>query len=111
LTCPASINGIVDIKPTLGLVSRAGIVPISHQQDDAGPMTRTVAGAAAVLNVIAGSDARDPATAGADRHVTDYTRFLKPHGLRGKRIGVVCGMVPSRRGVHRVLDQSVAALR
>lgn len=111
LTCPASINGIVDIKPTLGLASRAGIVPISHQQDDPGPMARTVAGAAAVLSVIAGSDPRDPMTADADQHVTDYTRYLKPGGLKGKRIGVVCNMVPAGRGVHRVLEHSVAALR
>ncbi len=111
LTCPASVNGIVDIKPTLGLVSRAGIVPIAHSQDDPGPMARSVADAAAVLTVIAGSDPRDPWTADADRHATDYTRYLQRGQLRGKRIGVVCGLLGSSPAVRRILDDSVAALR
>ena len=85
IICPASMNGIVGIKPTLGLVSRSGIVPISHSQDTAGPMARNVADAAALLlSVIAGSDPGDPATADADRHATDYTRFLDPQGLQGQ---------------------------
>jgi amidase len=111
LTCPASVNGLVDIKPTLGLVSRAGIVPISHSQDDPGPMARSVSDAAAVLTVIAGSDPRDPATAEADKYATDYTRFLKPGELRNKRIGVVCGLAGFDPNVDRILDRSVAALR
>lgn len=111
LTCPASMDGVVDIKPTLGLVSRAGIVPIAASQDDPGPMARGVAGAAALLTVIAGSDPRDPWTRAANRHKTDYTRFLKPGFLKGKRIGVVCGLVGTNPGVRRVLDESVAALR
>ncbi len=111
LTCPASVNGIVDIKPTLGLVSRAGIVPIAHSQDDPGPMARSVADAAAVLTVIAGSDPRDPWTREADRHATDYSRFLKRGQLRGRRIGVVCGLLGSSPAVRRILDYSVAALR
>ncbi len=111
LTCPASVDGIVDIKPTLGLVSRAGIVPIAHSQDDPGPMARSVADAAAVLTVIAGSDPRDPWTKNANRHRTDYTRFLKRGQLRGKRIGVVCGLVGTSPAVRRILDDSVAALR
>lgn len=111
LTCPTSVNGIVDIKPTLGLVSRAGVVPIAHSQDDPGPMARSVAGVAAVLTVIAGSDPRDPWTKNANKHVTNYTQFLKPGQLRGKRIGVVCGLVGSSPQVRRVLDYSVAALR
>ena len=111
LTCPASVNGIVDIKPTLGLVSRAGIVPISHSQDDPGPMARSVADAAAVLTVLAGADPRDPATADANAHATNYTKFLDPGGLDGKRIGVVCGMAGFDPGVDRILERSVAALR
>lgn len=111
LTCPTSVNGIVDIKPTLGLVSRAGIVPIAHSQDDPGPMARSVAGAAAVLTVIAGSSPLDPWTKNANKHRTNYTRFLKRGKLRGKRIGVVCGLVSSDPQVRRVLDYSVAALR
>ncbi|MEK7668258.1 MAG: amidase [Gemmatimonadota bacterium] len=87
---PSSICGIVGLKPTVGLVSRAGIVPIAHSQDTAGPMTRTVADAAAVLGAVAGADAADEATAAAGDHAArDYTAFLDPDGLRGARIGVV----------------------
>ncbi len=111
LTCPASVNGIVDIKPTLGLVSRAGIVPVSHSQDVPGPMARNVADAAAVLTVIAGNDPRDSATEDADKHATDYTQFLQPGGLRYAHIGVVCGLTGFDPQVDRILDQSVAALR
>ena len=111
IICPASMNGIVGIKPTLGLVSRSGIVPISHNQDTAGPMARSVADAAALLTVIAGSDPRDPATAHADRHATDYTRFLDPHGLRGKRIGVVRQLAGADVNADRVLDQAIATMK
>lgn len=111
LTCPASLNGIVTIKPTLGLVSRAGIVPISHSQDDPGPMTRNVRDAAIVLTALAGKDARDPATADANEHRTDYTKFLVSGDLKGKHIGVVCGLAGFNPEVDRVLDQSVATLR
>lgn len=89
ITSPASVAGLVGIKPTVGLVSRAGIIPIAHSQDTAGPMARTVADAAALLTAMAGTDARDPATAPADQHKADYTRFLAKDGLKGKRIGVV----------------------
>jgi amidase len=89
IVCPASANGVVGIKPTVGLVSRAGIIPISHTQDTAGPLCRTVADAAALLTVLAGADPRDAATAASARHVEqDYTAFLKKDGLRGARIGV-----------------------
>jgi amidase len=88
IVCPASTTGIVGIKPTVGLVSRAGIIPISHTQDTAGPLCRTVADAVALLSVIAGADPRDPATAAASRHAQDYTKALDPQGLRGARIGV-----------------------
>ncbi|WEN16427.1 amidase [Rhodanobacter sp. AS-Z3] len=111
IICPASMNGIVGIKPTLGLVSRAGIVPISHSQDTAGPMARNVADAAALLSVIAGSDPRDPATAEADRHATDYSRFLDPNGLKGKRIGVVRQFAGAEPNADRVLDQSIAVMK
>ncbi len=111
IICPAAMNGIVGIKPTLGLVSRSGIVPISHSQDTAGPMARSVAGAAAVLSVIAGSDPRDPATAEADAHATDYTRFLDPAALHGKRIGVVRALAGDRRDVNDLLTGAIATLR
>ncbi|HEX9221673.1 MAG TPA: amidase, partial [Gemmatimonadaceae bacterium] len=89
IVCPSSANGIVGIKPTLGLVSRAGIIPIAHSQDTAGPMTRTVGDAAIMLNVLAGIDTRDPATTPSrTRGRVDYTRSLDANGLRGARIGV-----------------------
>ncbi|MDP9368596.1 MAG: amidase [Chloroflexota bacterium] len=84
---PASANGVVGIKPTVGLTSRAGVIPISHSQDTVGPMTRTVADAALLLGAIAGADPDDPATHAAEAPA-DYTRFLDPDGLRGARIGV-----------------------
>lgn len=89
IVCPSSANGIVGIKPTLGLVSRAGVIPIAHSQDTAGPMARTVRDAAILLNAIAGVDARDNATAALSaRQPVDYTRSLDANGLRGARIGV-----------------------
>lgn len=89
IVCPSSANGIVGIKPTLGLISRAGIIPISHSQDTSGPMARTVRDAAILLGTLAGSDPRDSATADANaRMQKDYTQFLDPSGLKGARIGV-----------------------
>lgn len=111
IICPASMNGIVGIKPTLGLVSRSGIIPISHNQDTAGPMARNVTDAAILLSAMAGSDPHDPATANADKHATDYTRFLDPNGLRGKRIGVVRQLAGSEPNADRVLDEAIAAMK
>ena len=89
IVCPSSANGIVGIKPTLGLVSRSGIIPIAHSQDTAGPMARTVADAALLLGALTGLDPRDPLTEESrGKWHTDYTRFLDPNGLRGARIGV-----------------------
>jgi amidase len=89
IVCPSSANGLVGIKPTIGLVSRTGVIPISHSQDTAGPMTRTLRDAAILLNALAGIDMRDPATsASGARGRIDYTRYLDPNGLRGARIGV-----------------------
>lgn len=89
IVCPSSANSLVGIKPTLGLVSRRGIIPISHTQDTAGPMARTVADAAALLGVLAAVDPGDAATAAAGGHIeADYTKFLDPNGLKGARIGV-----------------------
>jgi len=89
VTCPASVNGIVGLKPTLGLVSRTHIVPISHSQDTAGPMARSVTDVALLLTAMAGSDPADPATIDADKHTQDFTRELKPDALHGRRIGVM----------------------
>ncbi len=89
IVCPAHTNGVVGVKPTVGLTSRAGVVPISHSQDTVGPHARTVRDAAILLGAMAGTDPRDPATAaGAAHALPDYRRFLDPRGLRGARIGV-----------------------
>lgn len=111
IVCPSGINGIVGIKPTVGLVSRAGVIPISSSQDTAGPMTRTVADAAALLTVLAGVDPRDGATGLSARHlVSDYRVFLKPGGLKGARIGVTrkSGVRPA---VMKIYDDAVAAMK
>ena len=89
ITCPAAINGIVGFKPTVGLVSRTHVVPISHSQDTPGPMTRTVRDAALVLSAIAGSDPADPQTSEADSRRADYAAGLVRDSLRGERIGVM----------------------
>jgi amidase len=89
IVSPSNANGIVGLKPTLGLVSRSGIIPIAASQDTAGPMTRTVADAAALLTVLAGTDPKDGATKDANAKMQDYTKFLDKDGLKGKRIGVV----------------------
>ena len=111
IVCPSATNGLVGIKPTLGLVSRSGIIPISHSQDTAGPIATNVADAARVLSAIAGSDPDDPATAEADQHATDYTRFLDADALKGKRIGVVRKLAGFDPGVDALLDQAIATLK
>lgn len=89
IVCPSSANGIVGIKPTLGLISRAGIIPIAHSQDTAGPMARNVRDAAILLGALAGTDARDKATADSSGKASkDYTQFLDPNGLKGARLGI-----------------------
>lgn len=89
VVCPSSANGLVGIKPTLGLISRSGVIPIAHSQDTPGPMTRTVRDAAILLGVLAGQDPRDSATAeSVGKSSTDYTHFLDANGLRGARIGI-----------------------
>ncbi len=89
VTCPASVNGVVGLKPTLGLVSRTHIVPIAHSQDTAGPLGHSVSDVAVLLTVMAGGDAADPATQDADAHKTDFAAGLRNDALRGKRIGVM----------------------
>jgi amidase len=112
IVCPANAASLVGIKPTLGLVSRSGIVPIAHSQDTAGPMTRTVADAAAVLTAIAGTDPEDPATAEADRHKDDYTKFLKAGGLKGARVGVARKKVTGYSApTDRLFERAIEDLR
>jgi len=89
IVCPASINGIVGIKPTLGLVSRDGIIPIAHSQDTAGPMARTVRDAALMLNAMSAADPNDPMSAARPTALPDYASDLHPDALSGKRIGVL----------------------
>ena len=88
ILCPSAINALVGMKPTVGLISRSGIIPISHSQDTAGPMARTVADAAVLLEAMAASDARDPATSPAATADTSYLKALNPDALRGARLGI-----------------------
>lgn len=111
IVCPASMNGVVGLKPTLGLVSRIHVVPIAHSQDTAGPMGRSVADVAALLAGMAGSDPADPATAGADAHRTDYAAGLRPDALRGKRLGVVRALVKRRPELGPAFERALQALR
>ena len=111
IVCPATSCGIVGIKPTVGLVSRAGIIPISYTQDTAGPMARSVADAAALLTALAGADPRDPATAGAGAHAVDLTRFLDASGLRGARIGVARNMAGFHPDTDRLFDAAIAEMK
>lgn len=111
ITCPASVNGIVGFKPTVGLVSRTHIVPISSSQDTAGPMTNSVYDAALLLGFIAGSDPADPATAEADSRKTDFTAGLAQASLSGKRIGVLRKQVGPRDDVRKLFDSALEDMR
>ncbi|MBU6374281.1 MAG: amidase [Alphaproteobacteria bacterium] len=110
IVCPSTVAGLVGVKPTVGLVSRRGIIPISVSQDTAGPMTRTVADAAALLTVMAGSDPGDPATKEADARKTDYVKALDPKALAGKRLGVFKGTGGYSPGVDAAFEAAKAAL-
>ncbi len=111
IVCPSSANGIAGIKPTVGLVSRSGVIPISHSQDGAGPMCRTVRDAAILLGALTGSDAEDSATTSEGKSYTDYTRFLDAKGLRGARIGVVRKYFGISDGVDAVMAAALDAMK
>ncbi len=111
ITCPASVNGLVGIKPTVGLVSRRFIIPISHTQDTAGPMGRSVRDVAALLTVMAGSDPEDPATAQADAHRADYLAALDANALQGKRFSVLRFQAGYHAGVDARFAEAITALR
>lgn len=111
VTCPAAVNGIVGFKPTVGLVSRTHVIPISHSQDTPGPMTRDVRTAALMLTAMAGSDPADPATAEADRRRVDYVAALDPQALKGARIGVLRFATGWSPGVDAVFEQALATLK
>lgn len=110
ITGPANVNGVVGLKPTIALVSRRGIVPISLNQDTAGPMTRTVRDAAMLLNVLAGSDAGDPWSKQADEHHTDYVAALRTDALKGQRIGIMRGLSGQNDTTNPVYNQAVKDL-
>lgn len=112
IVTPASLCGIVGMKPTVGLVSRSGIIPVSYTQDTAGPMCRTVRDTAMLLSAIAGPDPDDSATTtGSIRRVADYTTFLDPDGLRGARIGVARNLFGTSLVADRVIDRALDAMR
>lgn len=112
IVCPSNANSIVGIKPTLGLVSRSGIIPIAHSQDTAGPMARTVEDAAILLGVVTGVDPRDPATrqAGSRSH-RDYSRFLDPDGLKGARIGVARNLFGFNDAVDKLMNEAIDVMK
>jgi amidase len=110
--CPSQTNGIVGIKPTLGLISRSGIIPIAHSQDTAGPMARTVADAAILLGALTGVDKNDSATAASiKRALKDYTRFLDKDGLKGARIGIARNMCGTDQRILALFNQSIVAMK
>ncbi|GGB89428.1 amidase [Dyadobacter sediminis] len=111
IACPASMNGVVGIKPTVGLVSRSGIIPISKTQDTAGPMARTVADAAVLLGAMAGFDEQDAVENSYREKVPDYTAFLLPKGLNGKRIGVEKGFLKQHEGIDSLLKKALDQMK
>jgi amidase len=112
IVCPSSSNGLAGIKPTVGLVSRAGIIPISHSQDGAGPMCRTVRDAAILLGALTGVDADDAATAAsAGKSQTDYAQYCDLKGLRGARIGVARKYFGFSDAVDALMEESLAAMK
>ena len=112
IVCPSSSNGLAGIKPTVGLVSRSGIIPISHSQDGAGPMCRTVRDAAILLGVLTGADPADPATAAsAGKSYSDYAQFCDAHGLRGARIGVARKYFGFNDEVDALMEQAIDVMK
>ncbi len=112
IVCPANANGVVGLKPTVGLVSRSGIIPISHSQDTAGPLCRTVRDAAILLGALTGVDVEDKATSeSGGKSYADYTQFLLADGLRGARIGVVRATFGFNAGVDAVMGTALEQLK
>ena len=112
IVCPSSSNGLAGIKPTVGLVSRSGIIPISHSQDGAGPMCRTVRDAAILLSALTGIDPEDAATAAsAGKSQTDYAQYCDPNGLKGARIGVARKYFGFSEAVDALMEQSLGVLK
>jgi amidase len=111
IICPAAVAGLVGVKPTVGLISRSGIIPISVSQDTAGPMARTVADAALLLSAMAGVDKADPAGAAAEGKIAaDYTTYLKPDAVKGKRFGILRSVMAAHPDVDAAVARAVDAL-
>ncbi len=108
VTCPSAVNGIVGIKPSLGLVSRSGIIPLAHSQDTAGPMARTVTDAVILLEVMAGYDKNDQAS---KKRPINFQKYLKKNGLKGKRIGIVRNLMGYHQGVDLLFEQQIKLLK
>ncbi len=112
IVCPSHANGVVGIKPTVGLISRSGIIPISFTQDTAGPMARTLTDAAFCLNVLTGIDSTDTKTLASAGHIQeDYTQFLKSNGLKGKKIGIYTAPLGRNFKVDTIFNQAVAYMK
>ncbi len=112
IVCPSSANGIVGIKPTVGLWSRSGIIPISHTQDTAGPMARTVADAVTLLGPLTGVDENDPRTGESEQHMQqDYSSFLDANGLQGKRVGVMRSAFGFHEKVDQVMESAIEIMK
>jgi amidase len=112
IICPAQTNGIVGLKPTLGLISRSGVIPIAHSQDTAGPMARTVSDAAILLGAMTGVDDRDSATRASGKHgLSDYTKFLDINGLKGARIGVARNMAGTDPRLIKIFEFCIGVMK
>ncbi len=112
IICPAQTNGVVGLKPTVGLISRSGVIPIAHSQDTAGPMARTVADVAALLGAMTEADETDAATLDEGRSAyQDYTQFLDPDGLKGAHIGVVRSLFGSDERVLKIVEAGLETMK
>ncbi|HEX3577421.1 MAG TPA: amidase [Thermoanaerobaculia bacterium] len=112
VVCPSSASGLVGIKPTLGLISRAGIIPVAHSQDTSGPMARTVRDAAILLGILTGADERDPVTVSSrTKGHADYTRFLDADGLKGARIGVARQYFGFNDATDKLMKDAIALIK
>jgi amidase len=112
IVCPSAMNGIVGIKPTVGLLSRSGIIPISNTQDTAGPMARTLKDAVILLGVLTASDPEDASTNTPERNaLTNYSKFLKADGLKGKRIGVEKSFLKGHEGIDKLISKGIEVMK